>query len=79
MMRKIAISLNRKTVANLDRWVKEGKFPNRSRALRSAVNLLSERTNRTSLLRELAKLDACEEKRLAEEGVVMTRGPNTQR
>jgi Arc/MetJ-type ribon-helix-helix transcriptional regulator len=69
MMQKIAITLDRKTVADLDRWVKEGKFPNRSRALQSAVNLLSERAKRTGLLRELAKLDASEEKRLAEEGM----------
>ena len=68
-MQKIAITLERKTVADLDRWVKEGKFPNRSRALQSAVNLLSERARRTGLLRELAKLDAREEKRLAEEGM----------
>ena len=43
MMRKIAISLNESTVANLDRWVREGKYAKRSRALQAAVDLISER------------------------------------
>jgi Arc/MetJ-type ribon-helix-helix transcriptional regulator len=61
--------LDRRTVADLDRWVKEGKYPNRSRALQSAVNLLSEREKRTRLIRELRKLNPKEERRLAEEGL----------
>ena len=68
-MRKIAVTLDRRTVADLDRWVKEGKYANRSRALQSAVNLLSDREKRTRLMRELAKLDPREEKQLAEEGL----------
>lgn len=55
-------------MSDLDRWVREGKYPNRSRALQSAVGLLSEREKRTRLVRELAKLDPKHEKRLAEEG-----------
>jgi Arc/MetJ-type ribon-helix-helix transcriptional regulator len=69
MVQKIAVTLDRKTVADLDRWVKEGKFPNRSRALQSAVDLLSEREKRTRLVRELSKIDPIEEKQLAEEGL----------
>jgi len=69
VVQKIAVTLDRRTVADLDRWVKEGKFPNRSRALQSAVDLLSERDRRTRLVRELAKLDPREEKQLAEEGL----------
>ena len=69
VVQKIAVTLDRRTVADLDRWVKEGKYPNRSRALQSAVNLLSEREKRTRLMRELAKLDPQEEKQLAEEGL----------
>jgi Arc/MetJ-type ribon-helix-helix transcriptional regulator len=49
--------------------VKEGKYPNRSRALQSAVDLLSEREKRTRLTRELRKLNPKEEKQLAEEGL----------
>ncbi len=69
MVRKIAVTLEQKTVAELDRWVREGKFPNRSRALQSAVNLLSERDSRKRLARELAKLDPHEERTIAEEGI----------
>jgi len=69
MVRRIAVTLDRRTVADLDRWVREGKYPNRSRALQSAVNLLSEREKRTRLVRELAKLDPQEEKLLAEKGL----------
>lgn len=69
VVQKIAVTLDRSAVADLDRWVKEGRYPNRSRALQSAVNLLSEREKRTRLARELAKLDPQEEKQLAEEGL----------
>ena len=69
VVRKIAVTLDQKTVADLDRWVKQGTYPNRSRALQSAVDLLSEREKRSRLARELAKLDPREEKRLADEGL----------
>ncbi|MGD0616224.1 MAG: ribbon-helix-helix domain-containing protein [Bryobacteraceae bacterium] len=69
MVQKIAVTLNQSTVADLDRWVREGKYPNRSRALQSAVDLLTEREKRTRLARELTKLDPQEEKQLAEQGL----------
>jgi Arc/MetJ-type ribon-helix-helix transcriptional regulator len=76
---KIAVTLDRRTVSDLDRWVREGKYPNRSRALQSDVDLLSEREKRTRLVRELAKLDPKQEKRLAEEGSGDNACPNTER
>ena len=69
MVRKIAVTLDQSAVADLDRWVRVGKYPNRSRALQSAVNLLSEREKRTRLARELAKIDPKEEKQMAEQGL----------
>ena len=69
MVQKIAVTLNPATVADPDRWVREGRYPNRSRALQSAVDLLAEREKRTRLARELGKLDRAEERRLAEEGL----------
>jgi Arc/MetJ-type ribon-helix-helix transcriptional regulator len=69
MVRKIAVTLEKETVAELDRWVREGKYPNRSRALQSAVDLLAERDRRRRLARELAKLDRREEQRMADEGL----------
>jgi len=68
VVQKIAVTLEQRTVADLDRWVSEGRYANRSRALQSAVNLLSEREKRTRLARELAKIDPKEEMLLAEQG-----------
>jgi Arc/MetJ-type ribon-helix-helix transcriptional regulator len=69
MVRKVAITLDQRAVAEIDRLVEAGRFPSRSRAIQSAVDLLSERESRTRLARELAKLDPEEEKQLAEEGL----------
>lgn len=69
MVQKIAVTLDQGAVADLDRWVREGKYPNRSRALQSAVNLLIEREKRTRLARELAKIDPKEERQMAEQGL----------
>lgn len=69
VVQKIAVTLDRRTAADLDHWVREGRYPNRSRALQSAVSLLSEREKRTRLARELAKIDPQEERRLAEQGL----------
>ncbi|MEI9815357.1 MAG: ribbon-helix-helix domain-containing protein [Acidobacteriota bacterium] len=69
MMRKVAVTLDQKAVADLDRLVEAGRYPSRSRAIQSAVDLLAERESRTRLARELSKLDPEEEKRLAEEGL----------
>ena len=69
VVQKIAVTLDQRTVADLDRWVREGKYSNRSRALQSAVNLLSEREKRTRLARELAKIDPKAEMQLAEQGL----------
>jgi len=68
-VQKLAVSLDKRAVENLDRWVKEGKYPNRSRALQAAVDLLTEREKRTRLARELSKLDRKKEQRMAEEGL----------
>ena len=69
MTRKVAVTLDERTVRDLDRWVSEGKYPNRSRALQTAVDRLAEREKRSRLIRELAKLDRKEERQMAEEGL----------
>jgi Arc/MetJ-type ribon-helix-helix transcriptional regulator len=69
MVRKIAVTLDHKTVTEVDRWVREGRYPNRSRVLQSAVDLLVEREKRSRLARELVKLNRADEQRLAEEGI----------
>ena len=47
MTQKLAVTLEERTVKDLDRWVREGRYPNRSRALQAAANLLAEREKRT--------------------------------
>ncbi len=69
MVQKIAVTLDARSVADLDRLVQEGKYPNRSRALQKAVDLLAEKEKRTRLSRELAKLDIRAERKLADEGL----------
>ena len=69
MMKKVAVTLEADTVQLLDRWVTEGKFPNRSRAIQRATDLLAQRDKRGRLSRELAKLDPNEERALAEESL----------
>ena len=69
MVQKVAVTLEKKTVADLDRWVREGRYPNRSMALQRAVDLLEERERRSGLARELAKLNPAEERAMAEEGL----------
>ena len=68
MVQKIAVTLEQSSLKDLDRWVREGRFPNRSRAVQSAVALLAERERRNRLARELAKLDTAAEQRMADEG-----------
>ncbi len=66
---KIAVSLDRATVEELDRLVKQGAFPNRSRAIQDAVHERLQRMKRNRLARECAKLEVEVERALAEEGM----------
>lgn len=66
---KVAISLERSTLRRLDELVRRAVFPNRSRAIQSAIEEKLERLERTRLARECAKLDRAYEKALAEEGM----------
>jgi Arc/MetJ-type ribon-helix-helix transcriptional regulator len=64
---KVAISLDKRVLATVDRWVREGKYPNRSQAIQAAIREKMERWKRTRLAEELDKLDRSEEQALAEE------------
>jgi Arc/MetJ-type ribon-helix-helix transcriptional regulator len=68
---KVAVTLDSRLLAEVDRWVAAGEFPNRSRAVQSALEQVRQaRAKRPSLLQELAKLNAAEEQDLAEERLV---------
>ena len=66
---KIAITIDQDLLTQLDRLVKERRFPNRSRALQEALRDKLQRLDRSRLARECAKLDPLFEQQLAEEGL----------
>jgi len=55
--KKVAITLDEKVLARLDRLVQDRIFPNRSRAIQEAVTEKLSRIDRTRLALECAKLD----------------------
>ncbi len=67
---KIAITLDEHLLGMVDRWVKQGRYPNRSKAIQAALREKMERWQRTRLAEELAKLDRVEERALADERLV---------
>ena len=65
---KIAITVDEPALAEIDRLVREGVYPNRSKAIEAAVQDRLERSRHSRLARESAKLDKSEEQALANEG-----------
>ncbi len=66
---KIAITLDRKDVSELDRLVNNHVFLSRSQAIQEAVSEKLQRMKRTRLAEECAKLEPSYERELAEEGI----------
>jgi Arc/MetJ-type ribon-helix-helix transcriptional regulator len=64
---KIAITLDEGLLRVVDRWVKQGRYPNRSQVIQAALREKMERWKRSRLAEELARLDVGEERALAEE------------
>jgi len=67
--KKVAITMEKKTLARLDQMVEEQQYPSRSRAIQEAVEEKLVRLDRTRLLRESAKLDPEYEQRMVDEGL----------
>ena len=65
---KVAVTLDVDLLAELDRCVEQGMFPNRSQALSAALREKLERMRKNRLARACALLDAAEEVDLAECG-----------
>jgi Arc/MetJ-type ribon-helix-helix transcriptional regulator len=65
---KVAITMERDLLSLVDRWVKDGRYPNRSQAIQAAVREKVDRSRRRRLAEEAAKLDPTEERAMAEEG-----------
>jgi len=68
---KIAITIDKKLLKQLDNLVNSQVFPNRSKAIQEAVEEKLKRIEKTRLSRECAKLDPKYEQALAEEGFSM--------
>jgi Arc/MetJ-type ribon-helix-helix transcriptional regulator len=66
---KVAITLSETTLKEVERWVKQGRYPNRSRAIQAALEEKLLRDKRRRLAEEAAKLDPAEEQAMAEEGM----------
>ena len=66
---KVAITMDKELLTQVDRWVSEGRHPNRSQAIQAAVREKLERSRRPRLAEESSKLDPKEERALAEEGL----------
>ncbi len=66
---KIAITLDHKTLLQLNLLVKKKAFPSRSQAIQEALDEKLGRLTKSRLARECAKLDPSFEKYLAEEGI----------
>jgi Arc/MetJ-type ribon-helix-helix transcriptional regulator len=64
---KVAVSLETRTLREIDRLVREGRFPSRSRAIQTALAEMTSRHKHRRLIQELAKLNPKEEQELAEE------------
>jgi Arc/MetJ-type ribon-helix-helix transcriptional regulator len=65
---KIAITVDEQALAEIDRLVDQGVFPNRSKAFEEAVHERLARIHRSRLALECAKLDKTEEQAMADEG-----------
>jgi len=66
---KVAISLDRRTLTRVDRLVRQGAFPSRSRLVQDSIEEKLRRIDGVRLARECAKLDRRLERVLAEEGL----------
>jgi len=66
---KLAISLDEKTLHEVDDLVARRLFPNRSRIIEEAIQEKLARMNHQRLARECALLDPAFEQALAEEGI----------
>lgn len=66
---KVAISIDRNLLVQLDQMVKEKTYPSRSKAIQHAIQEKLSRLKRNRMAQECSKLDVKFEQALAEEGI----------
>ena len=64
---KVAITVDAQLIKLIDRWVSQGRYPNRSQAIQAAVREKVDRWSHIRLSEEVAKLNPKEERALANE------------
>ncbi len=64
---KVAITVEEQLLKLVDRWVTQGRYPNRSQAIQAAVREKVERWSHARLAEEVTKLNPTEERAMAEE------------
>mgnify|MGYP002278495076 CR=1 FL=1 len=64
---KIAVTVDKKIVKQIDRLVKEGKYRSRSSVIQTALEEILKNKKRKRLIEELTRLDPREERELADE------------
>jgi len=65
----LTISIEKGLLRRIDRWVADGRYSNRNKAIEAAVRDKLEHLRKRRLAQEAAKLDPTEERALAEEGL----------
>jgi Arc/MetJ-type ribon-helix-helix transcriptional regulator len=68
-MAKIAVTIDENVAKGIDRLVRSGRFPNRSKAVQAGLVEILRGERRGRLAAECAKLDPAEERALAEEAM----------
>jgi len=66
---KVAITLEEDFLKEIDRWVSEGKYPNRSKAIQETLNEKITNWRWKRLIEEVSKLNPKEEQAMAEETI----------
>lgn len=66
---KVAITVEKEILKQVDRLVREGKYKNRSKAIQDALEDKLKGWRKKRLLNELSKLDPAEERAAAEESL----------
>lgn len=68
-MTKVAITIDKAVLSEIDQLVEKQVFPNRSKAIQEAIRDKLARMKRSRLAAECSKLDPKVEQTLAEEGI----------
>ena len=71
MKAKIAITLDTKTIREVDSLVEKNVFPNRSQAIQKVLDEKIQRLKKTRLARECAKVDLKGQRESTEEGMAI--------